>query len=249
MMSRKAIPQAIVLAVILVASLSSPGDARASSGCGSTYVVQWGDTLSAIADRCGTTVSALYAANPGISAYLYAGQVLAIPGSGYVNYPSYGYANVYIVQRGDTFSGIARRYGLTVNQLWAANPQIWDINRIYPGQAIYIPYGSYYGTVPSSQEPLVARSTDGVPEGTPTVKVRLVNAANAEVYVSLQGTTKDGIKVINEYPVSGAMSVKVPAGWYVYVAWVGGQKFAGQFNMRAASNPTITFYINRVVVE
>ena len=90
-----------------------------------------------------------------------------------------------------------------MNQLWAVNRHIWDINRIYPGQTIYIPYyGSWSGsttTTTTSQEPLEARSTDGGPEGTPTVKVRLVNASNADAYVSLQGTTKTGIKVINEY--------------------------------------------------
>jgi LysM repeat protein len=248
-MSRKALIQVFLLAVILLAALGSPGDARAWSSCGSTYVVQWGDSLGAIAERCGTTVSALYAANPWIGTYIYAGQVLVIPGSGYCNCPSDGYTNVYIVQRGDTFSGIAKRYGVTVNQLWAANPGIWDINRIYPGQAIYVPYSSWSGTTGTSQEDLVPRSAGGVPEGTPIVKVKLINASAAEVYVSLQGTTRDGLPVINETPVSGTTSVKVPAGWYVYVAWVGGKKYSGQFNMRAASDPTITFYINKVVVE
>lgn len=158
----------------------------------------------------------------------------------------------YVVQWGDTFSGIAYRYGLTVSQLWAANPHIWDINRIFPGQVLYIPTGHYSGPYyppAGSEQPLVERSTDGVPEGTPTVKVRLVNAAAADVYVSLQGTTKAGVKVIHEYPVEGSMSVKLPAGWYTYVAWAGGKKFAGQFNMRAASDPVITFYANKVVVE
>jgi LysM repeat protein len=157
--------------------------------------------------------------------------------------------NVYIVQRGDTFSGIAVRFGVSVNELWAANPQIWDINRIYPGQVIYIPASSRPVIVPNPEETLVARSTDGVLPGTPSVDIKLLNAANSEVYVSLQGVTKNGVSVINEYPVSGAMKAKVPAGWYVYVAWVGGTKFSGQFNLRASSHKTMTFYINKVVVE
>jgi LysM repeat protein len=157
--------------------------------------------------------------------------------------------NVYIVQRGDTFSGIAARFGVSVNELWAANPQIWDINRIYPGQVIYLPASFGTAIVPYPEEPLVARSTDGVLPGTPFVDIKLLNAANSEVYVSLQGVTKNGVSVINEYPVSGAMKAKVPAGWYVYVAWVGGTKFSGQFNLRASSHKTITFYINKVVVQ
>jgi LysM repeat protein len=157
--------------------------------------------------------------------------------------------NVYIVQRGDTFSGIAVRFGVSVYELWAANPQIWDINRIYPGQVIYLPASSRSVIVPIPEETLVARSTEGFLPGTPFVDIKLLNAANAEVYVSLQGTTKNGVSVINEYPVSRAMKAKVPAGWYVYVAWVGGTKFSGQFNLRASSHKTMTFYINKVVVE
>jgi hypothetical protein len=88
-----------------------------------------------------------------------------------------------------------------------------------------------------------------VPPGTLYGKVQLSNKANGDVYVSLQGTTRDGVSVINEYPVDGTMSVKVPAGWYVYVAWVGGQKFEGQFNLGGGSEHAITFYSKKVVVQ
>ncbi len=250
-MSRKTFIQIIVLITILVTSFAGTGNAQAWSSCGGTYVVQWGDTLSGIAVLCGTTVSALFAANPGISGYLYAGQVLVIPGGGYSYPPQTGYGDTYIVQRGDTFSGIAKRYGLSVNELWAANTYIWDINRIYPGQVIYIPGSgsSWFRIVPTTTEPLVPRSYGVVPPKTPTGRVTLINSANAEVYVSLQGTTNDGASVINEYPVSGTMNVKVPAGWYLYVAWVGGQKFSGQFKLGGDSSHTLTFYINKVVVD
>ena len=139
-----------------------------------------------------------------------------------------------------------------MNALWAANPYIWDINRIYPGQVLSVPASStssWFRIVPVSEEPLVQRSYGTVPSGTPTGNVKLVNSANAEVYVSLQGTTNDGVNVINEYPVDGTMKVKVPAGWYIYVAWVGGQKFSGQFNLSGGSDQTIIFYIDRVVLR
>lgn len=251
-MSKKTILQCFVVAAILLASFANPGSAHAWSSCGSTYVVQWGDTLGTIAQRCGTTVSALYAANPWLGYTLYAGSVLVIPGGGYSYSSSQGntYANTYTVQRGDTFSGIAKRYGVSVNTLWSANRHIWDINRIYPGQVIYVPgSSSWFNIVPTSTEPLVERSYGTAPSGTPNGKIRLINNANAEVYVSLQGTTKDGVNVINEYPVSEAMNVNVPIGWYTYVAWVGGEKFVGNFTLRKDSNYSLKFYINRVVVE
>lgn len=248
-MSLKTFSQVLILITILMASFVNPGSAQAWSGCGSTYVVQWGDTLNGIAARCGTTVPAIYALNPGISGYLYAGQVLVMPGGDYCNCPQDGYTGTYTVQRGDTFSAIAKRYGVSTNSLWAANRHIRDINRIYPGQVLKVPASDWFRIVPTTSETLVPRSYGSVPPKTPTGNVELINSANAQVYVSLQGTTGEDIKVIREYPVSGSMSVDVPAGWYIYVAWVGGQKFSGQFKLRGDSSHTITFYINKVVVE
>lgn len=58
-----------------------------------------------------------------------AGQAAAKPGS----VPA---EDVYIVQRGDTFSKIARKYGMTTKQLAALNPQIKNINLIWAKQEI-----------------------------------------------------------------------------------------------------------------
>ncbi|MFZ5908876.1 MAG: LysM peptidoglycan-binding domain-containing protein [Chloroflexota bacterium] len=257
-MSPKTFLRVFVLVLTLLACLAVPGDAQAGGVCGSTYVVQWGDTLERIATICGTTVPALYAANPGISGYLYAGQVLVMPADG-CNCPPASYGGAYIVQYGDTFSGIASRYGLCVNQLWAANPQIWNINYLYPGQVIYLPASaaqavyppasSWFVVAPTATETMVPLSYGTAPEGTPYGRIKLSNQADSEVYVSLQGTTRDDVRVINEYPVSGKMNVKIPAGWYIYVAWVGGQKYSGQFHLGGDSEHTITFYSNRVVVD
>jgi len=255
-MSRKILIQSIIISAILLASFAGAGDARAWTNCGSTYVVQWGDTLSQIANTCGTTVSALYAANPGLGYYIYAGQVLVMPAGG-SNAPS-SYTGTYTVQSGDTFAKIAGRFGVSINSLWAANPYIWDINHIYVGQVLHVPASSntsgstdssWFQIVSPTYEPLVERSYGSVPPKTQTGNVKLINNANADVYVSLQGTTNDGVDIIREYPVEGSMSVKEPAGWYIYVAWVGGQKFSGQFQLHGNSNQTITFYSNRVVVQ
>lgn len=45
----------------------------------------------------------------------------------------------HTVQPGDSLWRIARKYGVTLNELIAANPQIKDPNLIYPGQVINIP--------------------------------------------------------------------------------------------------------------
>lgn len=48
-------------------------------------------------------------------------------------------ATVYIVKKGDTLWGIAKRYGVTLTALIAANPQIKNPNLIYPGDRVRIP--------------------------------------------------------------------------------------------------------------
>ncbi len=54
-------------------------------------------------------------------------------------YPGYYLGTAYIVQRGDTLSKIARRYGVSLWTLAAYNG-IRNVSRIYVGQVIYIPY-------------------------------------------------------------------------------------------------------------
>lgn len=43
----------------------------------------------------------------------------------------------YVVTRGDTLFGIARRHGLTVNQLAATNPGL-DHTALRPGQTLVV---------------------------------------------------------------------------------------------------------------
>jgi len=134
--------QLMVVAAILVTSFASVGGASAWYGCASYVTVQWGDTLSGIAQRCGTTVSAIQGANPGLGWWVYAGQVLYIP-TGYndvpVHYPTYG--GTYTVQSGDTLGKIAARLGISWRDILAVNPQIQNPSLIYAGQLINLPAG------------------------------------------------------------------------------------------------------------
>lgn len=156
-MSRKKTLNVVLLLATLLASLAVTGNVLAWSGCGTTYVVQWGDTLGSVATKCGTTVAAIRQANPNLRYWLYAGQTISMPGSYTSNAaPQYYAANyystqpatrTYVVQWGDTMRKIADRMNVNLNDLIAANPHIWNPNWIFAGQLINLPAPAQYYTV------------------------------------------------------------------------------------------------------
>ena len=110
------------------------------------YTVQTGNTLSGIAYKYGVTVSQLQQwnniSNPNL---IYTGQVLKIyqmsegqaSGKNRTSSSSNSSYTTYTVQAGNTLSGIAYRYGVTVSQLqqWINIP---NPNQIYIGQILNI---------------------------------------------------------------------------------------------------------------
>ena len=100
-----------------------------------TYVIQPGDTLSGIAQRYGTTVSALTQLN-GISDpdKIYAGNTLKVPENGTGTGSS---AQYYTIRSGDTLSEIAQKFGTTVSALARLNG-ISDPDKIYAGNRIRV---------------------------------------------------------------------------------------------------------------
>ena len=124
----------------------------ASTGTSGSYVVQPGDTLSAIAARSGVSVESLAAAN-GLNpnAFLLTGTVLHLAGSGSsgtsvpvsdtASSSGSGSGGSYVVQAGDTLSAIAARAGESVDALAAANGL--NPNRfLITGTVLSVPAGS-----------------------------------------------------------------------------------------------------------
>lgn len=52
-----------------------------------------------------------------------------------------GCGSIYVVQRGDWLAKIARNCGVTLSELYAANPWVRSSYYIYPGQMLTIPGG------------------------------------------------------------------------------------------------------------
>ena len=105
------------------------------------YTVKKGDTLSAIAKKYNTTVDVIMSVNPDIKDpnKIYVGQVIKIPvTTQQTSTSAVEKETVYhTVQRGETLSGIAKRYGTTYMKLAALN-KILNPNKIYVGQKIRI---------------------------------------------------------------------------------------------------------------
>jgi len=120
------------------------------------HIVRWGESVSLIARRYGTTTNAVVAANnlrnPN---FVYAGQRLVIPTSG--SSPSAANTSIHVVQRGDTLRTIAARYGTTVSYLANLNG-LRNPNFIWVGQRLRVPSSSAT-TAPSQNQ------------GSPTVHV------------------------------------------------------------------------------
>ena len=182
---------------------------------GQLYVVQKGDTLSAIASMYGTSWKKLAAYN-GLENpnKLYVGQEIRIPGdlsaasapvvrssapALSVETPStpIGEGTSYVIQRGDTLSGIAKRAGVTVDELKAANAL--TTSRIVAGKSLTIPKkGEIIISVPSEpalEEPV--KIDAAVPELAPIADavVPVAPSATAPVYehVLYPGETIDDV--------------------------------------------------------
>lgn len=162
--------------VLLAASLLLPSSLQPAQGmfplallptgtpCPSPYIIQAGDTLSAIAVRCKTTVAALLAANPSITNrnLIFTGTRLIIPtgpvpvtgGTGTPSPTGTGTPSAtataapsgttvqYKVVAGDTLFALARRFNTTVDAILAANPSLQSRNLIFTGTTILIPQGT-----------------------------------------------------------------------------------------------------------
>jgi len=139
-MHTKKFVQLTIVGMLLITSFASVGDASAWSQCPTYITVQWGDTLTKIAAKCGTTVDAIREANPGLGWWLYAGQTLYIP-SDYTPGDPPPTGGTYTVQWGDTLGKIAVRSGTSVSALLAVNLQIKNPSLIYVGQVINLPSG------------------------------------------------------------------------------------------------------------
>lgn len=125
----------------------STGNNNNGSNSGNVYVIVRGDTLTSIARRNGTTVSAIKSANNLKSDLIFVNQKLTIPGKNSTS-PSKEETNknpennqnssntTYTIKSGDTLTSIARRFNTTVSAIKKANNLKSDL--IFVGQKLLV---------------------------------------------------------------------------------------------------------------
>lgn len=131
---------AILVVLLLLAFVPSAVAEAPSASAGFYYTVHWGDSLSVVALRYGTTVQAIAQANGIVNPNLiYAGQVLWIPTGYQPPAPPTSQCRAYhLVTWGDTLYRISAWYGSSAWTIAQAN-QIYNLNLIYRGQTLCIP--------------------------------------------------------------------------------------------------------------
>ncbi len=136
-------------------------DGTQQDASGTFHTIMQGETLYRLTQTYHVTAKALCDANPGLSAQNFrAGQVIFIPASGGAESdntqttvqpaapqptgirPAVQSAcrDMHKVKRKETAYSIARRYGITEQELVAANPEISDMSKLKRGSFLCIPY-------------------------------------------------------------------------------------------------------------
>lgn len=139
----------LTLFLLLAAALTATAQTR-------THVVQAGETLYSISRTYGLTTDQLRAANPSLGETLLAGQTLHIPSAGAASAESAPSASsasqpqtsqsrntqckqMYAVEKKETVYSISHKFGISEDELRAANPDIKK-DKVKKGQYICIPY-------------------------------------------------------------------------------------------------------------
>ncbi len=195
---RRLLTVALILTVLFIIPVSS---VWAQGGTEVKHTVQAGENLYRIAQRYGSTITAIAQAN-GITNpnLIFVGQILTIPGeqnpvptpvpTGTVTTtpptpivtPPPGGEIVHVVAAGENLFRISLKYGLQTSVVAAYNG-IANPNLIYVGQRIRIPAGGTAGQVPPVSTPVPAGTQAPAPTAAPGTPAPMPTPSNTATNV------------------------------------------------------------------
>jgi LysM repeat protein len=195
-----------VVTTMAVAAVAS--GAYAASASASTYTVQKGDTLTAIATKYHTSVADLQKLNNLASDLIRSSQTLQIPDGGAtpsVQTPASHTAATYTVVKGDTLSQIARSHNISLTELRQWNNLTGDL--IIPGQQLTVANGTSAqpAAAPSSPSDYVIQSGDTLS------KIARQFSTTVSTLQQLNGLSSDRIYAGHTLKVSGTAPAPAPA--------------------------------------
>lgn len=134
----------------------------------------------------------------------------------------------YTVRTGDTLLGIARRFQVPMNDILAANPQVWDPNLIFAGQIICVPR-----LFPPSLRPcrVLLRGTSSAPNSIGVANIRLEPARVSVAGINLPEPRSFGFR-FNTY-TAWVVDIQIQSRFRINMSrlfddvWVG--RFAKKF--------------------
>jgi murein DD-endopeptidase MepM/ murein hydrolase activator NlpD len=111
----------------------------------------------------------------------------------------------YLVQPGDTLSGIAASHGASLAAVESANPQIANFNLIYVGQTVKVPGGS--SATPTSSVTRSSTTTGGVSHATASATQSTASTTASSTGSSSSGYSSSSLSDIPGVPASFAACV------------------------------------------
>ncbi len=219
----RALLSAAVLGSVCLGIAAAPNGALADDP---SHLVAYGETLYSIARDYGVSPAALAAAN-GITteSWVYAGQALTIPGSSSSTStqntntaPSSQIAKVssggtYTVQAGDSLTGLARTFGVSIDAIAEAN-NIPPNGFLYTGTQLTIP-----GAASTAAKPVAAPApASDVKTTSESAKPTSNESASASIidYVVRAGDTLYGIAIKHGVTMASIQIASDMGSPYVY---------------------------------